>query len=98
MSESEEIRPRNLRDNWWWSGGLWTVGGGAVVWYQSPVIRDGTAIWANWLMAAIGAGLVLVGLYRLWLSWQVESASRAAAQADTGTQPGPSGTEPGPGD
>lgn len=70
-------RPRSLRDNWWWSGGLWLVGGGAVAYYQWPAIRDG-GIWANYVMAVIGIGLAAVGAWRLWRDWQVEKARRAS--------------------
>jgi len=72
-----------LHANWWWSGALWIVAGGAIAYYQWPVIQSGESIWANYLMAAVGIALAVVGAYRLWRDWQVERVRRvqdAAAQ------------------
>lgn len=74
---SPDARPRSLRDNWWWSGGLWLAGGGAIVFYQWPVIEDGTAFWGNYVMAVLGAAIAGVGAWRLWRDWGVHRATPA---------------------
>ena len=66
-------RPRSLRDNWWWSGALWTIGGGAIIWYQLPVLRgEMEGFWGNWAMAAIGLAIGVTGLFRLYRDWRSE--------------------------
>lgn len=79
-------RPTSLTERWWWSSALWIVGGGAIAWYQWPVIQDGTAIWANWLMVGVGVVLAVLGLVRLWRAWQVHQAAPADTDPDDGSQ------------
>ncbi|MCV2394623.1 hypothetical protein OEB99_09920 [Actinotalea sp. M2MS4P-6] len=77
MSQPETPRPRTLRDNWWWSGGLWSVAGGAIIWYQWPSLTGETeGFWGNWVMAAVGLVIGVVGLFRLYRDWRIEEARR----------------------
>lgn len=79
---SFDERSRALNQKWWWSGALWTGVGIAVVAYQWPVLTDSgpapSSLWANWLMAVLGAGLAAVGLWRLWRDWTLERARQAS--------------------
>jgi hypothetical protein len=59
---SSDARPAALNQRWWWSGILWIV----------AVIQDGSAIWANWLMVAVGVVLAGLGAVRLWRAWQTQ--------------------------
>lgn len=85
-----DSRHPSLTERWWWRGALWIVAGGAVAWYQRPVIQDGTAIWANWLMVAVGVVLAGLGAVRLWRAWQVQQ--RQGLHDDSAH--GPAGTPP----
>lgn len=91
MPDSPSARPTSLNERWWWSGTLWTVGGGAVAWYQWPVIQDGTAIWANWLMVGLGVVLAGFGLVRLWRAWRAQQHADGEPGPTTGpvSDPGP---------
>ncbi len=84
VSQPDDDAPpprKPLHANWWWSGALWIVAGGAIAYYQWPVIRDGGSVWANYLMGAVGIALAVVGLFRLWRDWQNERIRRAQADA-----------------
>ena len=94
VSQPDDDAPpprKPLHANWWWSGALWIVAGGAIAYYQWPVIRDGGSVWANYLMGAVGIALAAVGAYRLWRDWQAERVRRAQDQTGDltgGTQDG----------
>lgn len=46
---------------WWWTGTFRAVLGGIVVGYQWPVLTSGDASVWNWVLAAVGAVIVVWG-------------------------------------
>ena len=82
--QTPEPEPRrSVRDNWWWRGGLWLVAGGAIFYYQWDSITGAIeGIWANWVMAAIGLTIAVVGAWRLGKDWLVERATRSEPPRD----------------
>ncbi len=106
MSQDDESpRPRNrLVERWWWTGGLWSAAGVAVVWYQWPALSgqldappSTAALIAVWVMAVVGAALALAGFYRLNKDWKVEKA-RLEAEAASAEEPDAAETGDEPGD
>jgi hypothetical protein len=72
--QPEVVEPKvDVSERWWWTGAVRGVLGGAVVGYQVPVILSGDALVWNWLMAALGAGVVV---WAVWLLWTAYVASR----------------------
>ncbi|WP_155855227.1 hypothetical protein [Actinotalea ferrariae] len=59
-----------VHERWWWTGTFRAVLGGVVVGYQWPVLTSGEATVWNWVLAAVGAAIVVVG------AWLVLSAYR----------------------
>ncbi len=70
-------RPSSLTTRWWWSSGLWIVAGAAIAYYQWTGIQAG-GVWGNYVLGAVGVGLAVAGLVRLWRDWQTEQARRSA--------------------
>lgn len=56
---------RPLDTRWWWSPALLVVVGVVVIWFQWSAIGAGSGIALNWVMVAIGAGVVIAGLVSL---------------------------------
>lgn len=50
-----------VHERWWWTGTFRAVLGGIVVGYQWPVLTSGDASTWNWLLAAVGAAVVVWG-------------------------------------
>jgi hypothetical protein len=61
----EQPRP-SPRDRWWFSPMLQVVAGAAVIGFQAGPVGRGTANWLNWLVAAAGLAVLLVGV-RSWV-------------------------------
>ncbi|MDO8107742.1 hypothetical protein Q6348_11095 [Isoptericola sp. b441] len=72
--ESPDTRPAPLTTRWWWSAGVMTVIGVAVVAYQWQPIVTSTAVWGNYAVAVLGAGVALYGAWQLWRDWRSERA------------------------
>jgi hypothetical protein len=66
---AEEATPP-VHDRWWWTGTFRAVLGGVVVAYQWPILTSGEAIVWNWVLAAVGAAIVV------WGAWLVLTAYR----------------------
>lgn len=50
-----------VHERWWWTGTFRAVLGGIVVGYQWPVLTSGDASTWNWVLAAVGAVIVVWG-------------------------------------
>jgi hypothetical protein len=57
---------RSLDRRWWWSAAVRAIVGFAVIGFQWEVITSGQAIWATWIMVAIGAALLVSGGATAW--------------------------------
>lgn len=57
---------RSLFARWWSQGALLAGTGVIVIVWQWDVISKGTAIGANWAMAALGAAAVVGGAVLVW--------------------------------
>ncbi len=76
--ESPDARPTPLTTRWWWSAGLMTVIGVAVVAYQWNTDRHEHGRVGNYLVAVLGAGVALFGAWQLWRDWRAERARQDA--------------------
>lgn len=59
-----------VHERWWWTGTYRAVLGAAVVGYQAPVITTGEAQPWNWVVAGIGAVVVVWGLTIVWTAYR----------------------------
>lgn len=69
---ADDARPSPLFDRWWWRSALWIVAGVVVAYMQVDVIKDGTAVWLNWVMVGLGVVVVLIGAVRLARDFQAQ--------------------------
>ncbi|WP_225754538.1 hypothetical protein [Actinotalea sp. Marseille-Q4924] len=60
-----------VHERWWWTGAFRAVLGGVVVAYQWPILTSGEAIVWNWVLAGVGAAIVV------WGGWLVLTAYRS---------------------
>ena len=68
--QDEGGEPTSPRDRWWFSPMLRVVAGGAVAAFQWGPIRDGTANWLNWTVAALGLVVLVVGAIGWVSAWR----------------------------
>ncbi len=66
MSRALAGSERSLDRRWWWSAAVRGIVGFAVIGFQWEVITSGQAIWATWIMVAIGAALLVSGGVTAW--------------------------------
>ena len=57
---------RSLDRRWWWQAFIFAIVGIAIIGFQWEVLTTGQAIWATWVMIAIGAVLVVAGAVTAW--------------------------------
>lgn len=53
--------PPPVHERWWWTGTFRAVIGAVVAGYQWPVIASGDASVWNWVLAVVGAAIVVWG-------------------------------------
>ncbi len=62
----ERVGPTPLTERWWWTGGALALVGVVVIAWQWDVIGKGEAIAATWVVVALGAGAIVLGVSWLW--------------------------------
>jgi hypothetical protein len=77
LANEPDDGPIALADRWWWSSTLSLGLGIVVVVLQVQSLTSGSAVWLNWVVAALGTAAALyglVGLLRAYAKVRSESA------------------------
>lgn len=72
---SPEDKPTPATSKWWFSSMLQVVAGGAVIAFQWGLLTTGQANWLNWVVAAFGLIILVIGARGWYAAWQKEQAS-----------------------
>lgn len=70
MSPDEPTEGTPTTQRTWFSPMLQVVAGGAVIAFQWELLTSGEANWLNWVVAALGLGVLALGAWGWFTLWR----------------------------